>query len=449
MAGRKLRWLVAGMFASGGAGLLTLTSAMNPSFAYAGDGTALIMGGFGNPGPTPLYVQEVDANYINWHLWPLNPGYQAIPQYTPEQFWPVSGLTSLTFDQSVAQGVVDLNKGIMDHIGPGNSVGVFGYSESATVATDEMRNLMAAHYMPPTGSQLGFTLVGDPNNPDGGILERFVGLYIPILDVYFNGATPPDTPYPTDIFTIQYDGVADAPQYPIDLPSDLNALMGYFYVHSEYPTTPDTAFNAYSTIPCTGPCQELPVSPDYTGVTHYYEMLTQNLPLLDPLRSIPFLGNPMADLIQPDLRVIVDLGYGDGYANVPTPAGLFPLVNPLTVGGELLTGAEQGVVASLVDVGLLPSAALPTTYPYLPVAETPGELPTPSILAALSWPSDPSGTPLDGLLSSNDLLGLPGLDMTNLLPGLDLPSSLLDMPNVLGSALDPSLLLSPLAFLGL
>ncbi len=258
----------------------------------------------------------------------------------------------------------------------------------------------------------------------------------------------PDAPFDTNIFTIQYDGVADAPQYPIDLPSDLNALLGYFYLHSEYPTTPDTAFNAASVIPCPtlSTCVTLPTD---GGTTTYYEMLTQNLPLLDPLRSIPFLGNPMADLIQPDLRVIVDLGYGDGYANVPTPAGLFPLVNPLTVGGELLTGAEQGVVASLVDVGLLPSAALPTTYPYLPVAETPGELPTPSILAALSWPSDPSGTPLDGLLSSNDLLGLPGLDMTNLLPGLDLPSSLLDMPNVLGSALDPSLLLSPLAFLGL
>jgi hypothetical protein len=45
-----------------------------------------------------------------------------------------------------------------------------------------------------------------------------------------------------------------------------------------------------------------------------------DLPLLDPLRGIPVIGNPLADLVQPDLRVIVDLGYGDGYANVPTPA---------------------------------------------------------------------------------------------------------------------------------
>jgi hypothetical protein len=184
--------------------------------------------------------------------------------------------------------------------------------------------------------------------------------------VCFNGATPPDTPYLTDIYTIQYDGIADAPQYPLNPVSDLNAFLGYFYLHPDYPTVPVSDYTV-----------TLPTSPDYYtdgGVTHYCEMLTQNLPLLDPLRQIPVVGNPLADLVQLDFRVIVDLGYGDGYANVPTSAGLFPLVNPLTVGSELLTGAQQGVVAALVDVGLLPSTDLPTTYPYLPLAEIPGEI---------------------------------------------------------------------------
>ncbi|EUA34694.1 PE-PPE domain protein [Mycobacterium xenopi 3993] len=36
---------------------------------------------------------------------------------------------------------------------------------------------------------------------------------------------------------------------------------------------------------------------------------TQNLPLLEPLRQVPVVGNPLADLLQPDLRVIVELGY--------------------------------------------------------------------------------------------------------------------------------------------
>ena len=77
--------------------------------------------------------------------------------------------------------------------------------------------------------QLSFMLIGDPNNPVGGILERFPGFYIPFLDVAFNGATPPNSPYPTTIYTIQYDGIADLPQYPLNVVSDLNAFLGYFF----------------------------------------------------------------------------------------------------------------------------------------------------------------------------------------------------------------------------
>ena len=48
---------------------------------------------------------------------------------------------------------------------------------------------------------------------------------------------------------------------------------------------------------------------------------TQDLPLLDGLRAIPGVGPAMADLIQPDMRVIIDLGYDrTGDANVATPA---------------------------------------------------------------------------------------------------------------------------------
>ena len=122
---------------------------------------------------------------------------------------------------------------------------------------------------------------------------------------------------------------------------------------------------------------QLPTTPGYYengGLTDYYLILTRNLPQLDPLRQLPLVGNPLADLLQPALRVLVDLGYGDGYANVPTPIGLFPDVNPITVAGELLTGVQQGVVAALVDIGVLPSSDLPDTYPYLPAADAPAAL---------------------------------------------------------------------------
>lgn len=32
-------------------------------------------------------------------------------------------------------------------------------------------------------------------------------------------------------------------------------------------------------------------------MTNYYMITTPNLPLLDPLRAIPVIGNPVADLL--------------------------------------------------------------------------------------------------------------------------------------------------------
>ncbi|KZS62402.1 hypothetical protein A4G26_28125 [Mycobacterium kansasii] len=58
---------------------------------------------------------------------------------------------------------------------------------------------------------------------------------------------------------------------------------------------------------------------------------TQNLPLLDPVRSIPYVEDPAADLLQPILRPLVNWGYGNpdygwstGPADVPTPFGFLP-----------------------------------------------------------------------------------------------------------------------------
>ena len=207
-------------------------------------------------------------------------------------------------------------------------------------------------------------LAGDPNNPVGGILSRFPGFYIPILDVAFNGATPSNSPYATWIYTAQYDGIADAPQYPLNILSDVNAIMGYFYVHGTYPTM--TASQIANAV-------QLPTSPGYTGNTNYYMLMTQDLPLLQPIRDIPYVGPPIADIFQPDLRVLVDMGYADygsgaNYANISTPAGLFALPNPFTIVPDLLTGAWQGPYAAGVEIGveagLLSPSYFPNTYPW-------------------------------------------------------------------------------------
>jgi hypothetical protein len=327
---------------------------------------ALIMGGTWNPLPDLFYLGNVNLSYILPHF----PGDTALDQFTPEQFWPVTpGLGGLTFQQSVAQGVSMLDSGIKAQLALGNKVVVFGYSQSATIATDEIRALMALPAnLQPNPSQLSFVLAGDPNNPNGGLLERFTGFYIPILDVKFNGITPPNSPYPTSIYTIQYDGIADAPQYPLHVLSDLNAFLGYFIVHGTYPSL--TASQVANAV-------HLATSPGYTGNTQYYMVMTQDLPLIDFIRAIPYAGPPMADVIQPDLRVLVDLGYGDigsggGYANLATPASLLSIPNVGRVVEDLALGAVQGPWSAAVDIGVeagwLPAdtSLYPNAYPYLP-----------------------------------------------------------------------------------
>jgi hypothetical protein len=323
---------------------------------------ALIVGGTTFPLPDAKYVSSIMANFLdNPTLSPLT-GALGQSIYTPEQFWPFTPqLGNLTLGQSVAQGVQLLNTDINAELAAGNKVVVYGTSQSSLVATNEIRNLMAMAN-PPDPSKLSFFLTGDPGNPNGGFFERFPGLYIPLFDVLMNGATPPNSPYPTVIFTNQYDMVTNLPQYVLNPVSDLNAFMGFALFHGTHDYVDLTQGQVANAI-------QLPTSPGYTGATTYYELLTQNLPLVAPLRLYlpqPF-GNALADLLQPDLRVIVDMGYGSGeYADIPTPASLFELPNPFTIVPDLVHGAVQGPQAALVDLGFLPQSMMPTGYPFNP-----------------------------------------------------------------------------------
>lgn len=352
MTRRGFRWLGVGLLAGAGAGLLEVASALNPAFALADD-TALIMGYAGTPDPDQSYVSQVMDLFLNpnppeFSGQPVFPGYAPVVQITPE---------GADFQQVMTQGASDLNQGIMQQLGEGNKVVVFGYSESTSIATQEMVNLAALPPdQQPNPADLQFVLVEDLNNPDGGFANRFPSL----LDGSFP-ATPADTAYTTDIYTVEYSGSSDFPQYPSDLLADANAVAGFIDLHPfllpGWPT-------GFSSSELAGAVLE-PTSPGYDGNTEYFLIPTQDLPLLDGLRAI----NPaMADLIQPDLRVIIDLGYDrTGFANVTTPADMsMPNIDWTTVNAELALGAQQGLTAAEVDLGMLPTSDLPNAYPYLP-----------------------------------------------------------------------------------
>jgi PE-PPE domain/PE family len=339
----------------GGGGLPTPMVVQPP---LLGTTVGLVMGGSGQPIPPPSSVTAA-LNYFNQNFSVLSSNAHAL--VTPEGLYPLTGVKSLTLDVSVAQGVQILDSAIKNTLAanPSGSVAVFGISQSVVIASLEMENLAnpLLNPSPPTANQLGFVLVGDEMNPNGGILARFPGfpagqpLQIPSLGIAFYGATPSNTIYPTNVYTLEYDGYADFPQYPINLISDLNAFAGIVYVHGTYPLNPSALPPGYN-------IQQLPTSPGYTGVTNYYMITTPNgLPLLDPVRAIPVIGNPIADLLQPDLTTIVNLGYGNpnfgwsqGPADVQTYFGLFPHVSQQLIAQDLIAGAQQGAHAFVSDI---------------------------------------------------------------------------------------------------
>ena len=339
----NFRWLGSALVAGTGAGLLSLGPITLPAFAYGdSDEPAVpfeVMGGSGLPTPSAELIQTLQDLYFpadaNFPGQPTFSNVDPVALTTPEQFYPVTGVYQETLANSVSQGLQILDNEIAPQLSAGNPVDVFGASQSAVIASLEMEQLEQTD----PSANATFVLVGDLMNPNGGIFERFEGLNLSSLGIDFYGATPADD-FPTTIYTLEYDGYADFPKYPLDIFSDLNAIEGINVVHGDYLTLTPTELATAIELPTSGATD-----------TTYYLIPVDDLPLLDPVRGIPVIGNPIADLLQPDLTYLVNLGYGDplyGYstdaANVATTFGLFPDLSEIEkMPGLLLSGAEQGI----------------------------------------------------------------------------------------------------------
>jgi PE-PPE domain len=305
--------------------------------------TPIIMTGTFTSHPGSAYVAMAMNQYIKPSRSadhpPETPDYNApIALDTPEQLWPISGLYSDTFDASIRSGVRDLEGQIAqtEIDSSGQPIIVFGFSQSAVIAVIEKRRL-AAQY--PVGTadpvpDIQFTLIGDLDRPNGGVLTRFEGAYIPFANVDFNGPAPVHTNFETVDIARQYDGFADFPLYPLNLIADLNALAGMVYVHTQY--------QAVSLDPLS-PRYVAGTTEQQFGDTVYYTIPTAHLPLLQPLRDLG-VPEPLLAAVEPALRVIVEAGY-DRTINpgVATPARLIPLINPVKFAGDLIDALGQGI----------------------------------------------------------------------------------------------------------
>ncbi len=381
MSGRKLRWLTAGLFASGGAGLLTLTAMMNSAYAFGETpdlvgpaGIGLVMGGSGLPIPTEPYVLGANLGFIDGFgpdKYPTDyPGVLINGLFTPEGLYPLTGVNTLHFNDpsgpftafnvatggtpftidglpaqstSVGQGLSILNYNILANLAAGHTSNVFGYSQSATISGLEMGILKAENV--PTGAA-NFVLIGDPSAPNGGLLERFNGyetingdthslpLQLPSMGLNFDGATPASD-YTTSMYSLEYDGFTDFPRYPINFLSDVNAFLGIESLHGTYlnqfidAVYPPADLAGGPTGADVSNALLLPGSMDSVTdpcagcLTNYYMIDTiDGQPVTAPLVSlIDGISKPLGDLLGPDLTTLINLGYngtGDvGWAATP------------------------------------------------------------------------------------------------------------------------------------
>jgi hypothetical protein len=303
-----------------------------------------IMSGTGVPTPDNGFLSSVESLYLS-----QDSGFTFNPLTTPEQFCPIICNPSepdLGFGDSLNTGASDLNNVIVPALQGGNDVAVLGYSQSADVATVEMNDLLNNTPAGVNLNDLSVTLLGDPQSPIGGILDRFqfpdgVGAFslspepqhVPFVDIPLSLATTPTTGIATDIYTGEYDGWANFPEDPSNLFADLNALIGIGTVHPFYPDpTPGVNLDTNNIIDL-----------GTIGNTHFFDIPA-------PLPTLAFMydGGPAGrffyDFFAPSATLSDDWAYGN-----PGDPGAGIEVNgvePIGVAGPWTVDATGQLVAS-------------------------------------------------------------------------------------------------------
>jgi len=347
---------------------LGLVSTVVSVAAAAARTSVLIMGGSGDPLTTDQdglpfirdYTSKVVGNYVIPSA--SRPGsgipdgpYNAVAVITPAQFNSGEpGDTSLTFDDSVAAGAgklatciesgdeCDINEDLgSDRPAPGDNLVVFGYSQSAAIATLEKARL-AALYPYGEGPDVSFILTANGNRPNGGFLARGPkGVTIPLGTpgggVTFNGSTPTDTQYSTIDVAIQYDGWADQPINPANLLAVANANAGQRLLHPHYA---DYSLGSPGII-----------DQGQYGDTRYLMIPTDTLPLLYELSQTPIVGSFLADVLDAPLRVLVESGYDrTSSPGEPKPWTFVPAKDPLKTAADFLVAIPTGWDNAIEDV---------------------------------------------------------------------------------------------------
>lgn len=386
---------------------LAMTPTVQSALTLLSDGVALIVPGTGTP--NPIDSTDYTKNAVNYYVVPFSGGdipvcasdatCAAKPVPYKAQFWPIplagwGGLNGAKWNDSVQTGVTSLgiaygtqlNPAEPQNYTPDHPVVIFGYSQGATVASIYKGNLAYLNNPadPTLPDNVTFVLIGNPNRPNGGLFERLAALgTVPILDATFGNPTPTDTAAPgvtntTDI-AFQYDGVADFPKYPVNLLADVNALAGFWYIHGTYldprtriGDTSPTGSLAYgyneTLLQDAMNCSTNPGNCQTHGDTVYVTIPATLLPIMQPFVDLgastgtSALVNPVVAFLQPATQTLIETGYDRSDYGNPSPFGIVPLVNPVTLATDLINDVPEGITAASATINS-PTHTIPALAP--------------------------------------------------------------------------------------
>ncbi|MGV0807029.1 PE-PPE domain-containing protein [Mycolicibacterium setense] len=360
--------MAGGVVVAVSAGVTVTTPTSTYSAAIRLIGTTIGVGpsfdGFGLSVPLFFYgstVPEGDSFHTVPYPAQINvsiPIISDLPGLSDIPYWP----QSLKRSEQIGAGYLQQD---IANTPAGDKVTIIGMSQGTEVAEIVRASMAKDPNYVANADNYEFVFIGDPYQPNGGILTRFTSWSdLPVLgDIFPLGRPgPADSPFKTTYYQNQYDGFADFPAYFNTL-SMANAVAGILFQHVlpgyvfEHPDAP----NAVTT---------------QVGNTTYV-MLPQHLPLLAPLRIPASLigAERFVDAMDPVLRVFVEMGY-DRTAD-PSQVKEFSWITPPEKLDEALSALPAAFAQSLAILGgesytpTLPQPVVSDTQPETPVTEHP------------------------------------------------------------------------------
>jgi len=218
-------------------------------------------------------------------------------------------------NDAVAFGQRALNDQIINAVvnGNGSPVRIAALSEGTLVVSRELAYLATNPAAAPPPGALQFALFG---SPELGVMRTYLpdGFTLPIVNYTVQGL--PSTQYDVSVVFAQYDGWANPPDRPWNIPAVVNSLFATLYNH-----------NTSSLTSMSNVVELSSVGTSLGGTITTYMIPSPTLPMLVPLQQLG-VPQPIVDNLNTFLQPLVNSGY----------SSLAPDAGPYFSHGSLVLG---------------------------------------------------------------------------------------------------------------